>query len=259
MAGIAGMDLHFDCTQCGKCCRNLKLPLTVNEAVDWLTAGCEVQVICEAVPWPEEPSADDLKAAYRRRRSFATMSGSSPTRVVVIFAANLAGACPNLQADMRCGIYERRPLVCRIYPVEVNPFARLEPAMKACPPEAWSSDRPLLQRDGRALDELVRRNIQQWRDTDVHDVEIKRRLCAALDLNCAAVADEGFVVYSPDKAAFLAALTRAAHPDDRAIDHGRWHFVSHRPGTIDSLEASGAIVSPVRRGEQMPYEYIGFQ
>ncbi|MEA3197621.1 MAG: hypothetical protein QOF32_1673, partial [Gammaproteobacteria bacterium] len=246
-------------TQCGKCCRNLKLPLTVSEAIDWLTAGREVQLICEAVPWPNEPPADDQKAAYRRRRSFATMSGSTPTRVVVILAANLAGACPNLQADMRCGIYERRPLVCRIYPVEVNPFAQLEPAKKACPPEAWTADRPLLQRDGRALDELVRRNIQRWRDTDVHDVEIKARLCAALDLNCAAVADEGFVVHSPDGAAFLAALTQAVHPNDSATDHGDWRFVSHRSETIDSLEAGGAVVLPAREGERMPYEYIGFQ
>jgi Fe-S-cluster containining protein len=233
--------------------------LTVSEAIDWLTAGREVQLICEAVPWPNEPPADDQKAAYRRRRSFATMSGSTPTRVVVILAANLAGACPNLQADMRCGIYERRPLVCRIYPVEVNPFAQLEPAKKACPPEAWTADRPLLQRDGRALDELVRRNIQRWRDTDVHDVEIKARLCAALDLNCAAVADEGFVVHSPDGAAFLAALTQAVHPNDSATDHGDWRFVSHRSETIDSLEAGGAVVLPAREGERMPYEYIGFQ
>jgi hypothetical protein len=49
--------------------------------------------------------ADDQKAAHRKRRSFAALSGSMPTRVVVILAANLAGACPNLMADMRCGIY----------------------------------------------------------------------------------------------------------------------------------------------------------
>src|SRR5450631_1131003 len=69
------MDLHFKCTQCGKCCRDIKLPLTVSEAMDWLRCGHPVQVICEALPWLEEPPADDLKAAHRRRRSFATMAG----------------------------------------------------------------------------------------------------------------------------------------------------------------------------------------
>ena len=42
------MDVHFDCTQCGNCCRDLKLPLTVLEAMDWLTDGHSVQIICEA-------------------------------------------------------------------------------------------------------------------------------------------------------------------------------------------------------------------
>jgi Fe-S-cluster containining protein len=110
--------------------------LTAAEAVEWLTDGHQVQLICDASPWPEEPPADDHNAAHRRRRSFAVMSGSMPARVVVILVANLAGACPNLMADMRCGIYERRPLVCRIYPAEINPFVQLEPQKKACPPEA---------------------------------------------------------------------------------------------------------------------------
>ena len=48
------------------------------------------------------------------------MSGSLPTRVVVILTGAYEGPCPNLQPDMRCGIYEQRPLVCRIYPAEIK-------------------------------------------------------------------------------------------------------------------------------------------
>jgi Fe-S-cluster containining protein len=61
------MDLHFNCTQCGRCCRNLKLPLTAAEAVAWLAEGHEVQLISEAMPWLEEPAVEDPKAAHRPR------------------------------------------------------------------------------------------------------------------------------------------------------------------------------------------------
>jgi Fe-S-cluster containining protein len=253
------MDLHFKCTQCGKCCQNLKLPLTVSEAMDWLTSGHAVQIICEAMPWLEEPPADDRKAAHRRRRSFATMSGSMPTRAMVILAANLAGRCPNLQADMRCGIYERRPLVCRIYPAEINPILQLDPANKACPPEAWTVDQPLIQRDGRVTDDRVREEIHQSRDTDARDVEVKRRLCAALKLNAASLVDEGFVVYSPDGAALLTELARAVGDPDSGTIETQWRFISNRAETIASLEMHGAIGSHVHERDNGPFEYLGFR
>ncbi|HME37446.1 MAG TPA: YkgJ family cysteine cluster protein [Steroidobacteraceae bacterium] len=252
------MDLHFGCTQCGKCCRDLKLPLTVAEAIAWLARGSQVQLICEAVPWPVEPAPDDQKAAHRRRRSFAAFSGTLPTRVSVILAANLVGACPNLMADQRCGIYERRPLVCRIYPVEINPFIALDPANKACPPEAWTADQRLIQRDGRVVDERMRRDIQQSRDSDALDVEVKRRLCAALQVNCAALVDDGFVVHSPECAALLAALRHAVDERDPSA-MSEWRFISNRSDTIASLQTRGAVAGLVRAGEAMPFEYIGFQ
>jgi Fe-S-cluster containining protein len=255
---MARVDLHFGCTQCGKCCHNLKLPLTVAEAGVWLAEGSEVQIICDAAPWAAEPAADDRQAAHRRRRSFAALSGALPTRVSVILAANFSGACPNLQADMRCAIYERRPLVCRIYPAEINPFIQLDPAKKACPPEAWTDDQPLLLRDGRVMSDLIRRNVQLTRDTDALDVEVKRRLCSALNLNCAALANEGFVVYSPGRAALLTALRQAADDrDDQAPPTG-WRFISNRSDTITALEVSGAVGLLVRAGDKMPYDYMGF-
>jgi Fe-S-cluster containining protein len=252
------MDVHFGCTQCGNCCRNLKLPLTVLETMHWLADGNTVQVICEAMPWPEEPPADDLKAAHRRRRSFATLSGSLPARVAVILAANFTGYCPNLESNMRCGIYDRRPLVCRIYPAEINPFVQLDPARKACPPEAWAGEQPLLLRDGRVMDIRLRENIQQSRDADRRDVEIKRRLCGALKLNSAALADEGFVVYSPDHAVLLAELARAIEEPDSAADEAQWHFISNRAATIDSLAMRGARALAAASGDQSHYEYLGF-
>jgi hypothetical protein len=54
------MDIDFDCTMCGKCCHDLRLPLTVTEAIAWLERGNDVQILCEALPWPEEPPAENL-------------------------------------------------------------------------------------------------------------------------------------------------------------------------------------------------------
>ncbi|WP_367889644.1 YkgJ family cysteine cluster protein [Burkholderia sp. L27(2015)] len=53
---------------------------------------------------------------------------------------------------MRCGIYEQRPLVCRIYPAEISPFVELTPMHKACPPDAWTPGLPPLLRAGKLVD-----------------------------------------------------------------------------------------------------------
>ena len=89
--GLIDMDMHFNCTRCGRCCRDTKIPLTVSEAINWLERGDEVQLLCEASPWPEALDGEP-RAAHFKRRSFAVMSGSMPTRVVVMLVANVVGA-----------------------------------------------------------------------------------------------------------------------------------------------------------------------
>jgi Fe-S-cluster containining protein len=252
------MEHHFNCTQCGQCCRNLKLPLTVSEAMDWLASGHPVQIVCDAMPWLEEPQAQDLKAAHRRRRSFASMSGSMSARVSVILAANLAGRCPNLQDDMRCGIYERRPLVCRVYPAEINPLVELDPKRKACPSEAWAGNHPLFQRDGRVMDDRVREAAERSRDLDRRTVGIKRRLCAALNLHSAAVADEGFVVYSPAPEVLESQLARAIDASGEDPAKPQWDFVSNQHKTIAALARAGAVAS-LADGIGAEFEYLGFK
>ncbi|HEY0747163.1 MAG TPA: YkgJ family cysteine cluster protein [Steroidobacteraceae bacterium] len=167
---MSGVDIHFKCVQCAACCHRTKIPVTVAEAIDWLRGGHQVQVICEASPWIPQ---DEEKADHLMRRSFAAASGSMRVRMTVTLVANINGACPNLLADLRCGIYERRPLVCRIYPVETNPFVQLETAKKGCPPEAWSLKHPLLQRDGRVTSAVIREDVRQWREVNVDDVQTK--------------------------------------------------------------------------------------
>src|SRR5271166_6878894 len=62
---LSGVDIHFECTRCGKCCRDSRLPLTVAEALTWLEDRHDVQVLCEATPWLEEPSLDDAQGQHR--------------------------------------------------------------------------------------------------------------------------------------------------------------------------------------------------
>lgn len=237
------MNVHFGCTLCGKCCHGLRLPLTVDEARAWLRDGHDVQILCEASPTLGEPEDPTGLAAYRRGRSFAADSGTLPLRVVVILAARFAGACPNLKADMTCGIYDRRPLVCRIYPAEINPFRELQPAAKACPPEAWAPAQPVLVEDGALVDPLTRAHIGAYRARDSADAGLRERLCGALNIDCAALADEGFIIYSPARERLLAALERGSDGDGSSTPAPRaaWRLVSHRRAAVAALHAVGGV------------------
>lgn len=240
-SGAKDMDINFGCTQCGNCCHDLKLPLSVEEASSWLERGDEVQILCEAIPWPGEPTADDLQAAYKRKRSFEVRSGSMPARVIVTLAAPLRGPCPNLRAGMQCGIYEDRPRVCRIYPAEVNPFTPLVPSNKGCPPEAWGATQAPLIRGGVLVDDITRTLIAESVRESLGDVANKESLCADLGIRSAAMSNEGFVVHSPDRRVLLEALSRldGGRQSDR-MDLRQWQFVSSRPETLSAFAEIGA-------------------
>jgi Fe-S-cluster containining protein len=252
------VDIHFKCTQCGKCCRDAKVPLTVAEAIDWLNRGHSVQLICEASPWPPGLADEDPGAAHFKRRSFAAMSGTLPMRVVLILVANNEGACPNLLPDTRCAIYEERPLVCRIYPVEINPSIALNPAKKLCPPEAWMKDLPVIERNGRTMSDVVRRDVSSWRDTDAADAPLKSRLCVALNIVDAALVHEAVLIYSPPPDTLLSALIRAAQGDDGVPAPTQWRFVSARSETLEDVAAHGGIGLHIRDSNAASYQHLNF-
>jgi Fe-S-cluster containining protein len=234
------MQIHFGCTQCGKCCRDTKVPLTVSEAIKWLNRGDEVQLLCEASPWPLALDGEP-RAAHFKHRSFPVMSGSMPARVVVMLVANVVGACPNLLPDMRCGIYEDRPLVCRIYPAEINPFVALEPGNKACPPEAWTQNQPLFQRGEVLVDKVSRDDIEMSRAADVLDADFKQRLCLALKLADTALVHEAALVYSPTAKTLLSAMAIATAAGTRQEPAAQWRFVSDQQKTLETLAKSGGV------------------
>jgi Fe-S-cluster containining protein len=250
------MEVHFSCTQCGKCCRDTKVPLSVAEAMKWLNRGDEVQLLCEASPWPEALDGDP-RAAHFKRRSFAVMSGSMPTRVVVMLVANVVGACPNLLSNMRCGIYEDRPLVCRIYPAEINPFVALKRENKACPPEAWTEDHPLLQRGEVLTDHVMSRDIEMSRAADILDADLKYRLCLALNVAHTALVHEAVLVYSPSAQTLLSALSFATATDSWQEPAAQWRFVSDQQQTLETLAKSGGDALHLRGAEAASFQYLG--
>lgn len=239
------MPIHFSCTLCGRCCHDLRLPLAVNEALDWIARGGEVQLFCDAIVWPEEPSPTDLLAQHRKRRTFAAHSGTLPVRVTVTLVAAFAGPCPNLRPDRSCGAYERRPRVCGIYPAEVNPFLKLDPAAKACPADAWSEAGPVLMNAGQIANADTAALIAQSHEADARDRIAKMHLCARLGYDTAALANEGFAVYAPSRDRLEAALRAARDSSTQLNDFElrsshTWHFITNRSTSLATLQSIGA-------------------
>jgi Fe-S-cluster containining protein len=258
-----GTDLDFACTQCAKCCHDLRLPLTVGEAIDWLARGGAVQLLCEAIPWFAEPPPENVGAAHKRRRSFAASSGELPVRVDVILAAAFAGPCPNLQLDKRCGIYDERPLVCRIYPAEINPSVAFDSRHKACPPEAWATGSSALLRAGRLVDARTIELVERSRQTDASEVPVKALLCRALGIDRAAISNEGFVVYELDRSVLREALRRAKErlrtrtaPVEGDREDGDWRLVSNRDASLAALAAVGAHGERAGVQPNVPFGYL---
>jgi Fe-S-cluster containining protein len=243
--------VDFECTQCGACCHDLRLPLTIDEAIEWLARGGNVELMCEAIPWQSEPEPDQLVAAHKRRRSFPAASGALPIRVIVVLAARFEGGCPNLQADQRCGIYTERPLVCRIYPAEINPFIELRPDHKLCPPQAWTMPQPLLRR-GRIVDAQIVADVAKSRASDEREAPLKARVCTALGIDIAEFSTLGFVVHHPEPQALLDALrsvsgAAGANTDVDAVVAEEvvpaWRFSTAREDLVEALVSIGATVA----------------
>lgn len=247
------MDIHFDCTQCGRCCHDLKLPLSIDEAQKWAGNGHQVDLLIEAAPSFDEP-AEGSPERYRYDRSFPGTSGTVPIRISMILVASFTGACPHLRADRLCGNYEERPRVCRIYPAEVNPQAQLQPSQKACPPEAWLPDLPVLARDGALRDPTLSALIEDHRSAARSDVPAKLRVCAMLGIRSAAFANEGYAVFSPRPDDLRRALEPPQDEAAAGSAQGPWDLVTNRRQTATMLESVEASVRMTRQGDG----YIAF-
>lgn len=240
--------LRFACTGCGKCCTGHHVPLTLDESRQWAAAGGQVVVLIEAfvVDGPGMP-ADQREHVLRR--SHPVPCGDSDMRVSVTFAAFNPGRCRNLDDNDLCTIYETRPLVCRIYPVEINPHIPLQPANKDCPPEAWEQG-PELIVGTQPVDPQLAALVQASRQADRDDIARKVAVCQVLGMTTSALKGNGFTAYLPEMGAFARALGQVPEPDDC-----RWTLHVQDEGLAASLQGLG-----LRTTGETPvyYAFIGF-
>ena len=233
------MNTTFSCVGCGKCCTDHHVPLTLAEARMWAADGGQVIVLVEAF-LGNDLGLPAQQREHAERRSLVVRSGTTEAHVAITFAAYNVGRCRNLDEDNLCRIYERRPLVCRIYPAEINPHIPLNPAAKDCPPESWQQG-PLLIAGGELVDQELLALIQRSRQADRDDIRIKDAICAALGIRTTALKGDGFTAYLPQMDAFAAVIDQvSAQPLSEASSE--WLFHLSGDDVAGQLVAAGAQV-----------------
>ncbi len=205
----------------------------------WAADGGQVIVLVEAflgnglgLPMAQREHAE--------RRSVRVRSGSTDAHVAITFAAYNVGPCRNLDEDKLCRIYERRPLVCRIYPAEINPHIPLNPAAKDCPPESWEQG-PLLIAGGELVDQELIELIQRSRQADRDDIQSKDAICALLGIRTTALKGDGFTAYLPNMSAF-AAMIDQVNEQPLTTASSEWLFHLSGEDVTGQVVAAGAQV-----------------
>ncbi|WP_225922909.1 YkgJ family cysteine cluster protein [Pseudomonas farris] len=194
---------RFTCNGCGTCCKERLIPLTLQEAEEWLNRGGNIAVILEAFDTSVFPLPEHY--AHSVQRAVAVVSGDARIQVIAIFAGNALTQCPSLGEDNHCRIYEDRPLVCRIYPMEINPFLTVRPEEKVCPPEVWEAGEVLCS--DRIVDPVLEDQIQRSRQADRDDAKAKVLVCAAMGMSVAAWKGNALAVYLADRAQLRQAIS----------------------------------------------------
>lgn len=230
------LELRFACNGCGVCCKGRLIPLTLEEARQWLHRGHDVAVILEAFnesAWPAEPA----KFAHHVRRAAEVDSGTTQIKVIAILAANALTQCPHLDAQNRCGLYEQRPLVCRIYPAEISPFINLNPALKVCPPEVWEAGEIIHSQ--RNVDPTLAWQVEQARAADREDAQAKVAICELLGLHVAAWKDNALAIYLPERSELMTAIQQY-DSGMRAANANSWQLRIDDAALRQSVIGSGA-------------------
>ncbi|MNG96374.1 Flagellin N-methylase [compost metagenome] len=240
--------LRFACTGCGKCCTGHHVPLTLEESRRWAASGGQVIVLIEAFV-VDGPGMPVEQREHVLRRSHAVACGGSEVCVAVTFAAFNPGRCRNLDDNDLCTIYDQRPLVCRIYPVEINPHIPLRPESKDCPPEAWAQG-PQLIHGQVPVDLELAALVQASRQADRDDIAAKVAVCQMLGMTTSALKGNGFTAYLPEMGAFAAALAEVPE-----ADRAQWTLHVEDQALVASLQAHG-----VHTTNEPPlyYAFIGF-
>jgi Fe-S-cluster containining protein len=234
------MNTTFSCVGCGKCCNDHHVPLTLSEARMWAGDGGQVIVLVEAflgnglgLPVHQREHAE--------RRSAVTRSGASQAWVAITFAAYNVGACRHLDENNLCRIYQHRPLVCRIYPMEINPHIPLNPTVKECPPDSWEKGPDLIV-GGHLVDQELAQLIERSRQADRDDIQTKDAICALLGIRTSALKGDGFTAYLPDMQEFVTIVDELA---GQTLPEWDSEWLLHVSGdeVAGQVQAAGALVA----------------
>ena len=248
------MNTQFSCTGCGGCCTDHHVPLTLTEAAQWAADGGQVIVLTEAF-LSDGYGVSHEQLGHATRRSTPIASGSTEARVAITFAAYNVGRCRNLDAQNMCRIYERRPLVCRIYPMEINPHIPLRPEHKGCPTEAWEQG-PELIVGNRLVDTGLMALIERSRQADRDEIAAKQAICELLDIRTTALKGDGFVAFLPDMIDFAAAVEYVTVDKGELPPPADWTFHVAGGQVERHLRETGARVST---GQPAHYTFIPLQ
>ncbi|UZE10982.1 YkgJ family cysteine cluster protein [Pseudomonas sp. B21-053] len=234
------MNTTFSCVGCGKCCNDHHVPLTLTEARMWANDGGQVIVLVEGF-LGNGLGLPLLQRDHAERRSVMVRSGATEAYVAITFAAYNVGPCRNLDEDNLCRIYERRPLVCRIYPMEINPHIPLNPAVKECPPESWEQGPDLIV-GGELVDQELLTLIQRSRQADRDEVQTKDAICGLLGIRTTALKGDGFTAYLPEMGAFASVIDQVVAQPLEAPG-GEWLFHVSGEDIAGQVLAAGAEVA----------------
>lgn len=206
------MNVQFSCNGCGRCCKGHHIPLTLSEANKWALDGGQIIVLLEGF-LSDESSLPFIHREHDRQRSAIVKNNTREMHVSITFAAFNSGSCRNLKENNQCGIYETRPLVCRIYPIEINPHIPLKIENKSCDTDTWHGG-PVLMVNGEITDQEMLELVEQSRQADRTDIKQKLDICNLLKINVSALKGNGFTAYLPDMENFKAAMEIASDPNE---------------------------------------------
>ena len=118
--------------------------------------------------------------------------------------------------------------------------------------------RPPLRQSGVPVDATAYQLVQQSRVTNQSEAPLRMRICRELGLDHAALANEGFVIHTPDREVLLAALEQCCALPLSDYEAAQWTFVSNRATTMDTLASVGAVGYPDQPIEDKAFRYHGF-
>jgi Fe-S-cluster containining protein len=138
------LHLRFSCSNCGHCCRDLRVPLTLSDARN-LPRSALAWLSPDAVDMTGEP--ESFVELEEGRRLLALQQRG--------------GACVFLAED-RCTLYTQRPRACRLYPFDVSLGRKhgirrlklLEPALCSGDTAGWTNPARLARQQRTHHDEL---------------------------------------------------------------------------------------------------------